>query len=160
MPRFLRGRDDRVRDPEGATYAELPAKFEAGTVNAAGAVGLEAAIDYVRNVGFEEIVRHDNALASFLMEGMKDIPAVHVIGSPDGNRHCGIVTFTIDGVHPHDIATVLDTEPLRSAWASLAPAWRVLGVRQQTGKLLLIRKRSLSFFSTMKHVRKWMGYGN
>ena len=166
MPPFLTGGEMiEYVTREGATYAELPAKFEAGTVNAAGAVGLEAAIDYVRNVGFEEIVRHDNALASFLMEGMKDIPAVHVIGSPDGNRHCGIVTFTIDGVHPHDIATVLDTEhiAIRAGHHCAQPLGEYLGVPSTARASLYFyntEEEAVVFLDKLKHVRKWMGYGN
>lgn len=113
MPPFLRGGEMiEYVTRESATWAELPHKFEAGTVNAGGAVGLAAAIKYVQSVGFDKIVEHDNRLASLLMEKMQKIPHVHVIGNPDPAKHCGIVTFTIDGVHPHDIASLLDTEKI------------------------------------------------
>ena len=111
MPPFLRGGEMiEYVTKEGATWAELPHKFEAGTVNAAGAVGLGAAIDYINSIGFDEIVRRDHELTTLLMEEMRRIPYVHVVGHPDPLRHSGIVTFTVDGVHPHDIATVLDEE--------------------------------------------------
>ena len=113
MPPFLRGGEMiEYVTRDSATWAELPHKLEAGTVNAAGAVGLAAAIKYVQNIGFDKIVSHDNFLASLLIEKMKKIPHVHVLGNPDPAKHCGIVTFTIDGVHPHDIASLLDPEKI------------------------------------------------
>ena len=113
MPPFLRGGEMiEYVTRDNATWAELPHKFEAGTVNAGGAAGLAAAIKYVKSVGFDKIVEHDNKLASLLIEKMKKLPFVHILGNPDPSRHCGIVTFTIDGVHPHDIASLLDTEKI------------------------------------------------
>ena len=115
MPPFLRGGEMiEYVTREGATWAELPHKFEAGTVNASGAVGLASALEYVQQIGFDEIVRHDNSLTSLLMEEMSRIPHVSVVGSENPEKHCGIVTFTIDGVHPHDIASVLDSEKIAS----------------------------------------------
>jgi cysteine desulfurase/selenocysteine lyase len=113
MPPFLRGGEMiEYVTREGATWAELPHKFEAGTVNAGGAVGLAAAIKYVQSVGFDKIEEHDNTLAALLIERLRDYPYIHIIGNPDPARHCGIVTFTLDGVHPHDIASLLDTEKI------------------------------------------------
>lgn len=113
MRPFLRGGEMiEYVTRESATWAELPHKFEAGTVNASGAVGLAAAIDYLKNIGIENIQSHDNKLAELLIQKMKEIPHVHIIGNEDSSKHCGIVTFTIDGVHPHDIASLLDTEKI------------------------------------------------
>lgn len=113
MPPFLRGGEMiEYVTRDNATWAELPHKFEAGTVNAGGAAGLAAAIKYVKSVGFDKIVEHDNKLASLLIEKMTKLPFVHILGNPDPSRHCGIVTFTIDGVHPHDIASLLDSEKI------------------------------------------------
>ena len=150
---------------EGATWAELPHKFEAGTVNAAGAVGLGAAIDYINSIGFDEIVRRDHELTTLLMEEMCRIPHVHVVGHPDPLRHCGIVTFTVDGVHPHDIATVLDEEhiAIRAGHHCAQPLGAHLGLPSTA-------RASLYFYNTedevhrftekLSSVRKWMGYGN
>ena len=111
MRPFLRGGEMiEYVTRDSATWAELPHKFEAGTVNAAGAVGLAAAIDYLSAIGLDNIQKHDNELAKRLISQMKNIPYVHIIGNEDPEKHCGIVTFTIDGVHPHDIASLLDTE--------------------------------------------------
>ena len=166
MPPFLRGGEMiEYVTKEGATWAELPHKFEAGTVNAAGAVGLGAAIDYINSIGFDEIIRRDHELTTLLMEGMCRIPHVHVVGHPDPLRHCGIVTFTIDGVHPHDIATVLDEEhiAIRAGHHCAQPLGAHLGLPSTA-------LASLYFYNTedevrrfaekLASVRKWMGYGN
>jgi cysteine desulfurase/selenocysteine lyase len=164
MPPFLRGGEMiEYVTREDATWAELPAKFEAGTVNAAGAVGLEAAVEYVKSVGFDTIVEHDNALACRLIAGMKQIPHMHVIGNPDGNRHCGIVTFTIDDVHPHDIASALDTDhiAIRAGHHCAQPLGAYLG-------LPATARASMYFYNTEEEVdtfiqkvagvRAFMGY--
>ena len=111
MPPFLRGGEMiEYVTRKSATYAELPHKFEAGTVNAADAVGLEAGIRYLQQVGFEAIEAQEQKLVSILLDGMKQLPYVQVYGPADAARHSGIVTFNIEGCHPHDISTVLDDE--------------------------------------------------
>lgn len=109
MPPFLTGGEmiESVTR-EGAVFAELPHKFEAGTVNGGGAWGLKAAIDYLNSIGFEAIEEKENALTALAMEELQKIPHVHVIGSQDPKEHNGILNFTVDGVHPHDIASILD----------------------------------------------------
>lgn len=100
MPPFLTGGemiDSVTRD--GAVYAELPHKFEAGTVNAGGAVALAAAIDYLESVGLENVHAQEQALTRYAYEGMKKIPGVNILGSDDPDKHCGILSFTVDGVH-------------------------------------------------------------
>ena len=164
MPPFLRGGEMiEYVTREDATWAPLPAKFEAGTVNAGGAVGLEAAVKYVESVGYDYITKHDNALASRLIEGMKEIPHVNVIGNGDGNRHCGIVTFTIDGVHPHDIATVLDTEhiAIRAGHHCAQPLGSYLGVPATARASVYFYNTEDEvdvFLSKIKSVRSWMGF--
>ena len=166
MPPFLRGGEMiEYVTKEDATWAELPHKFEAGTVNAAGAVGLGAAIDYINSIGFDEIVRRDHELTTLLMGEMRRIPYVHVVGHPDPLQHSGIVTFTVDGVHPHDIATVLDEEhiAIRAGHHCAQPLGAHLGLPSTA-------RTSLYFYNTedevrrfaekLASVRKWMGYGN
>ncbi len=111
MPPFLTGGEmiESVTH-EGAVFAELPHKFEAGTVNAADAVGLHAAIDYINRIGFAEMHRREIALTCRAMDGMGQIPHVHLLGSDDPEQHCGIITFTLDGVHPHDISEILASD--------------------------------------------------
>ena len=113
MQPFLRGGEMiEYVTRTGAAWAEVPAKFEAGTVNAAGAVGMAAAAKYIEKIGLEKIAAHDAALGKLLTQKMLEIPHVNIVGNKDGSKRCGIVTFTIDGVHPHDIATILDSEKI------------------------------------------------
>ena len=164
MPPFLRGGEMiEYVTREEATWAPLPAKFEAGTVNAGGAVALEAAVKYIESIGFDYITKHDNSLASRLIEGMKKIPHVSVIGNSDGNRHCGIVTFTIDGVHPHDIATVLDTEriAIRAGHHCAQPLGSYLGVPATARASVYFYNTEEEvdvFLSKVKNIRSWMGF--
>ena len=111
MPPFLSGGEmiEYVKR-DSATYAEVPHKFEAGTVNASGAVGLAAAIEYLENIGFDAIEEQEKKVTKIVYEGLKSLPHVHVYGNSDPEKHSGIVTFNIDGCHPHDISSVLDTE--------------------------------------------------
>ncbi|MGI0528543.1 aminotransferase class V-fold PLP-dependent enzyme [Treponema socranskii] len=164
MPPFLRGGEMiEYVTREEATWAPLPAKFEAGTVNAGGAVALEAAVNYIESIGFDYITKHDNSLALRLIEGMKKIPHVSVIGNSDGNRHCGIVTFTIDGVHPHDIATVLDTEriAIRAGHHCAQPLGSYLGVPATARASVYFYNTEEEvdvFLSKVKNIRSWMGF--
>jgi cysteine desulfurase/selenocysteine lyase len=93
---------------EKTTFAALPAKFEAGTPNIAGAVGLAAAIDWVEAIGLERIAAHEQALLAYAEAQLAELPAVRVIGTAPGKA--AVVSFAIEGVHPHDVATVLDRE--------------------------------------------------
>jgi cysteine desulfurase/selenocysteine lyase len=93
---------------ESATWAKSPRKFEAGVPNMAQAVGLSAAVDYLNNVGMENIARHEYELTKELLDGLSQISAVKVIGPLDMKERGGVVSFTIDGVHPHDVGQVLD----------------------------------------------------
>jgi cysteine desulfurase/selenocysteine lyase len=93
---------------ESATWAKSPRKFEAGVPNMAQAVGLSAAVDYLNNVGMENIARHEHELTKELLDGLSKISAVKVIGPLDMKDRGGVVSFTIDGVHPHDVGQVLD----------------------------------------------------
>ena len=79
-------------------------------MNAAGAAGLGAAIDYLNQVGFDFIQEQELALTRRAMEGLSKIPHVHVMGSEDPANHTGIVSFTIEGVHPHDVSEILASD--------------------------------------------------
>jgi cysteine desulfurase / selenocysteine lyase len=93
---------------DSASWAELPRKFEAGVPNMAQAVGLGAAIDYLNIVGMDNIHNHEIALTKQLLAGLKHIQGVKVVGPTDLVDRGGVVSFTIDGVHPHDVGQVLD----------------------------------------------------
>ena len=111
MPPFLTGGEmiDSVHR-DGAVFAPVPQKFEAGTVNAAGAVGLAAAIRYLQEKGFDYIQKKELELTQRAMEGLGALPYVHILGSKDPANHTGIVSFTIDGVHPHDVGQFIDAQ--------------------------------------------------
>ena len=148
---------------EDATYAEVPHKFEAGTVNAGGAVGLAAAIKYIENVGLEKIEENDNRLAQVIMEGLSKNPYVHIIGNKDYRKHCGIVTFTIDGVHPHDISSILDSEniAIRAGHHCAQPLMQKLGVGSTARASCYFyntEEECRKFVEKVGQVRKWMGY--
>ncbi|MDD7579880.1 MAG: SufS family cysteine desulfurase [Treponema sp.] len=148
---------------ESATYAEIPHKFEAGTVNAGGAVGLARALEYIQQVGLSEIEKSDNHLASLIMEELAGNPFVHVIGHKDPEKHCGIVTFTIDGVHPHDIASILDSEnvAIRAGHHCAQPLMQKLGVGSTARASCYFyntEDEALIFIEKVKGIRKVMGY--
>ena len=93
---------------QDATWKELPWKFEGGTPIIAGAVGLGAAIDFLNEIGLDNIAAHEHALAAYAMDQLETINGLTIYGPRDANKRCGLVTFNLDDVHPHDVATVLD----------------------------------------------------
>lgn len=110
MEPFLSGGDmiEYVQE-QSTTFEQVPFKFEAGTENVEGAVALHAAIDYLEDLGFDEIERHEYELTKHCLEGLMKLPYVHILGSKDPEEKVGVIAFTIDGVHPHDVATILDS---------------------------------------------------
>ncbi|MBR3893500.1 MAG: SufS family cysteine desulfurase [Alistipes sp.] len=107
MPPFMGGGDmvDKVTFAK-TTYAQLPLKYEAGTANFIGAVGLAAAIDYVESIGMEHIERHEQELLQYATEELKKIEGLRIYG--EAERHCPLISFTIDGTHPYDVGMILD----------------------------------------------------
>ena len=165
MPPFLSGGEmiESVTRT-GATYAELPYKFEAGTGNAAGAVGLHAAIRYMQSVGFDTMHERETALVARMMAEMADMPFIHVLGSENPAEHSGIVTFTGDGVHPHDVSEILaaDGVCIRAGHHCAQPLLKHLGYSSTV-------RASCAFYNTpdevdrlldsLKTIRERMGYG-
>ncbi|MCN75417.1 cysteine desulfurase [Listeria monocytogenes] len=93
-----------------STWKELPWKFEAGTPIIGGAIALGAAIDYLAEVGLANIHAHEQALVSYAIEEMSKIEGITIYGPKDASKRCGLVTFNLEGAHPHDIATILDED--------------------------------------------------
>ncbi|EAC3736113.1 cysteine desulfurase [Listeria monocytogenes] len=93
-----------------SNWKELPWKFEAGTPIIGGAIALGAAIDYLAEVGLANIHAHEQALASYAIEEMSKIEGITIYGPKDASKRCGLVTFNLEGAHPHDIATILDED--------------------------------------------------
>ena len=165
MPPFLSGGEmiESVTRT-GATYAELPYKFEAGTGNAAGAVGMHAAIRYMQSIGFDTMHECETALVARMMAGMADMAYIHVLGSENPAEHSGIVTFTVDGVHPHDVSEILaaDGVCIRAGHHCAQPLLKHLGYSSTV-------RASCAFYNTpdevdrlldsLKTIRERMGYG-
>lgn len=166
MPPFLSGGEMiEYVTREDATYAELPHKFEAGTVNAGGAVGLAAAIDYINELGFDAIQKREDELTAYAFGEMKKIPHINIIGADDAGDHHGILTFTVDGVHPHDIAAIFDADgvDIRAGHHCAQPLHQFLDV-QSTARMSLAFYNDENdikrFISTLSSIRRRMGYDN
>ena len=164
MPPFLSGGEMiEYVERESATYAELPHKFEAGTVNAAGAVGMAAAIDYLCGIGFDEVALIEKSLTSRMLDGLRSLPYIHLIGSCDPSEHSGIVTFTMDGVHPHDIASVLNDDHvcIRAGHHCAQPLMAYLGVGSTARASMYLYNTESDvdrFLTAIEGVRSVMGY--
>ena len=129
MPPFMGGGEMIRRvSIEDSSYAGIPARFEAGTPPVAEAVGLHAAIDYLEAVGMDAIAAHDAALVEHALTRLEGIDGVTLYG-PRGADRGGIVTFTVEGAHPHDVATALDAEgiAIRSGHHCAQPLGKALG---------------------------------
>ena len=166
MPPFLSGGEMiEYVTREDATYAELPHKFEAGTVNAGGAVGLAAAIDYINELGFDAIQKREDELTAYAFGEMKKIPHINIIGADDALDHHGILTFTVDGVHPHDIAAIFDADgiDIRAGHHCAQPLHQFLDV-QSTARMSLAFYNDENdikrFIATLSSIRRRMGYDN
>ena len=165
MPPFLYGGEMiEYVTREGATWAELPHKFEAGTVNAAGAAGLAEAIRYYNALGFDKIREREERLGRIAFQALSVLPHVHLLGPKDADSHHGIFTFTVDDVHPHDIAAILDGDGVyvRAGHHCAQPLMQFLNT-PSTARV------SLAFYNTqaeverlaesLRRVRERMGYG-
>ncbi|WP_170242652.1 SufS family cysteine desulfurase [Streptococcus suis] len=95
---------------QSATWKELPWKFEAGTPNIAGAIGLAAAIDYLNDIGMEHVQQHEEELIAYIWPKLQAIPGLTIYGSQDVSKRTGLIAFNLDDLHPHDVATALDYE--------------------------------------------------
>ena len=164
IPPFLTGGEmiETVSLTE-VTYAEIPHKFEAGTVNAGGAVGLAAAIDYIESIGIDFITEREAQLSRLAFEGIKAIPHIQLVGSDRAEDHHGIFTFRVEGVHPHDVAAIMADQgvAVRAGHHCAEPLHQYLQIPSTT-------RASLMFYNTeaeveqlveaMGNIRKFMGY--
>jgi cysteine desulfurase/selenocysteine lyase len=114
---------------EKTTWGDLPHKFEAGTAPMAEAVGLGAAIDYLNDVGFDAIAAHEHELAAYALGRLSEVPGITLYGPP-ADRRAGIVSFNLDGIHPHDVAQILDMQgvAIRAGHHCCQPLMQKLGV--------------------------------
>ena len=130
MPPFLGGgemiREVKLRESQ---WNELPWKFEAGTMAIAEAVGFGAAVQYLETLGMDRVFAHDRELAMTTMERLREVPDLTILG-PSAERRGGVIAFTLDGIHPHDVATVLDDDgvAVRAGHHCAMPLHEKLGV--------------------------------
>ncbi|KKT03964.1 MAG: cysteine desulfurase [Candidatus Magasanikbacteria bacterium GW2011_GWD2_43_18] len=129
---------DMVNDVsyEDAEWNEVPHRFEPGTPNIAGAIGLGAAIAFVQEIGLENIIAHENELTNYLIKQLSTLPEVKIIGSSDVTKHNGIVSIHIPGIHPHDIAEICNQHnvAIRAGHHCTLPLMKKLGLNGGTAR--------------------------
>lgn len=147
---------------QDAVFAEAPSRFEGGTQNVEGAVGLQTAIAYLQEIGYEQIGRIENELTRYALERLHENQNVTVYGMEDGHDRAGIISFNIAGAHPHDVSTILDADgvAIRSGHHCAHPLMRHMGVSATC-------RISLCFYNTKEdidiliksigQVRRWLG---
>jgi cysteine desulfurase / selenocysteine lyase len=131
MEPFLTGGDMIASvDFQETTWNELPYKFEAGTPPIAEAVGLGAAVQYLGQLGMERVRAHERSLTGYMLERLAEVPGLRVVGPPTAQRRGGLASFTIEGIHPHDVAELADRGGvcIRAGHHCAQPLMRCLGV--------------------------------
>lgn len=135
LPPFLGGGEmiETVR-MEGSTYAPIPHKFEAGTPPIVEAIGLGAAVDYLGHLGMDVVHAHEQAITGYALDGLASVPGITILGPTDATQRGGAIAFELDGVHPHDIAQVLDSRgvAVRAGHHCAKPAHARFGVQSST----------------------------
>src|SRR5262249_16051221 len=130
---------------EKTTYNVIPYKFEAGTPNIAGAIGLGAAIDYLGGISFENAADYEHELLKYATEALASIPGLRIVGT--AKRKASVLSFVLNGIHPHDIGTVLDLEgvAIRTGHHCNMPLMRRLG-------LAATARASMAFYNTKEEI--------
>lgn len=166
MPPFLTGGDmiGNVHE-QSSTYAEVPRRFEAGTRNVGGEVGLAAAINYLQSIGWENIQAHEQDLVARALEGLAKIPHVTVYGDLSPEKRHGVISFNVDDVHPHDTATLLDADGItvRAGHHCAQPLMEYLGINACVRASFAVYNTTEdvdAFLSSLQNVRRWMGFGS
>jgi len=165
MPPFLYGGDmiEYVSEQE-TSFAEIPYKFEAGTQNVEGVVGLSEAIDYIENVGYKNIEKSEKELTEYALTKLLESPLITVYGPKNSQNRGGVISFNLQDAHPHDVASIIDTcgVALRSGHHCAQPLMKYLKVNSTC-------RISFAFYNTkaeidifingLKKVREVFGYG-
>ena len=134
---------------ENSTWADLPDKFEAGTPNVAGAVGLASAIDYLERLGMEEVRGHDKQIVEYALQEFYKVRNLVILGPKDANYRSGSVSFEYQGVHAHDVATILDSEgvAVRSGHHCTMPLHKSMGITASV-------RASFNVYTTKEDIKK------
>ncbi|MGM0498958.1 MAG: cysteine desulfurase [Bacillota bacterium] len=164
LPPFLKGGGmiEYVKEQD-STYAPLPEKFEAGTPNVEGAVGLQAAIEYLEKIGLDKIKEHELELTKYALEKMKQLDFVEIAGPLDLEARGGIISFNIKDIHSHDLATIVDSEgiAIRSGHHCAQPLMKFYGLNS-TGRVSFYLYNTIEevdrFLESLEKVREVFGY--
>ena len=145
-----------------ATWAEAPRKFEAGVPNMAQVVGLAAGIKYLQSIGLEEVHEHEKALTGYLLNELNQIPGIAIVGPADISLRGGTVSFTLDGIHPHDLGQYLDSAGIavRTGHHCAWPLTRALGVPATTRASLYLYNDNSdidALIAAIKDAKKYFG---
>ncbi len=152
MNPFLMGGDmiEYVYEQD-TTFAPLPNKFEAGTQNVEGVIGLGAAIDYIESIGYDNIQKIESEIVDYAIKELSKLDYLDLYITPNKNNHSGVISFNIKGVHPHDVASILDSEGVcvRSGNHCAQPLLRYMGIDSTC-------RASFYFYNTKDDVDKWV----
>lgn len=165
MPPFLSGGDmiEYVEETT-STFAPIPFKFEAGTQNVDGAVSLASAIDYINEIGIENIEKHENEITNYALSKMKEIDYITIYGPEDLNSRGGLISFNINSVHPHDASSILNEYgvAVRAGHHCAQPLMKYINVNSclRISFYLYTTKEDIDIFiESLDKVRRWLGYG-
>ena len=163
MPPFLSGGDmiGSVHE-RSVTWADGPRKFEAGTRNVGGEAGFAAALDYMANIGWDALMQHEHALMEQMLRGMNAMPWLTVYGDPTAEGRYGVVSFNVQDVHPHDVATILDAGgvAIRAGHHCAQPLMDFLGIGSCCRASLALYNTPEdidALLNNLENVRKVMG---
>jgi cysteine desulfurase/selenocysteine lyase len=139
-----------------ATWAPIPHRFEAGTPPIVEAIGLHAAIDYLDSIGMDDVFKHDQELTAIALERLGDVPGLSIQGPKDLERRGGVLSMTMDGVHAHDLATILDEQnvAVRSGHHCAKPLMRRLGVNASTRASFYVYNEEADIEALVSGLRK------
>ena len=166
MPPFLGGGNmiDDV-DEQEATFAQLPNKFEAGTLNIEGIIGLGAALDYILKIGMKNIVAYEKSLTTYAIDQLMEIEFISIHGTKNPKQRSSVISFSVQDVHPHDVATILDSYGIsvRAGHHCAKPLLKYLNLKATNRASFYFyntRQEVDRFVEAIKNIRKWMGYGS
>lgn len=164
LPPFLKGGGmiEYVKE-QNSTYAPLPEKFEAGTPNVEGAVGLQAAVEYLETIGLERIQKHERELTEYALSKMKELDYVEIVGPLSLKERGGIISFNLKDIHSHDLATIVDSEgiAIRSGHHCAQPLMKYYDLNS-TGRISFYFYNNKAevdrFLKSLEKVREVFGY--
>ncbi|NLK26835.1 MAG: cysteine desulfurase [Clostridiales bacterium] len=166
MPPFLFGGDmiEYVTEQD-TTYAELPYKFEGGTQNVGGAAGLSAAVKYLQEFGMDKVQAIEKDLVCYAIDKLSEIPHIILYGTKDVEKKAGVLSFNVEDVHPHDVATILDSYgvAIRAGHHCAEPLMRYMKVNAtcRASFYLYNTKEDIDILAeALADTRRWLGYGS